>query len=52
MTKRNGLSLLALLLAAPLARAGEISWAKDFDAAKKSAESSKKLIMIDFWREN
>lgn len=39
----------ALLLAVGPLAADEISWAKDWESAKKSAGEGKKLIMVDFY---
>ncbi len=46
------LGVLTLALAVPAGLADDkIAWAKDWDSAKKTAADSKKLVMIDFWRE-
>ena len=41
----------ALLVVAAVSGAQGMPWAKDFNAAKATAEKSKKLIMIDFFTE-
>jgi hypothetical protein len=42
--------LLALALAAVgLAQAGDMPWAKSFEAAKAKASKTKQLVMLDFY---
>lgn len=38
-----------LLLVAAVSQAQPIAWAKNWEAAKKSAAASGKLIMLDFY---
>lgn len=48
MKLRTILSVV-IVLACGFAFAGEMPWAKDFASAKKMAQSSGKLIMLDFY---
>ncbi len=49
---RRSLAILVLALAVPaLVAEDKMPWAKDWESAKKTAADSKKLVMIDFWRE-
>ncbi|MCB8933128.1 MAG: hypothetical protein M9921_00275 [Fimbriimonadaceae bacterium] len=38
-----------VVLASALSQAQPIGWVKDWDAAKKSAAASGKMIMLDFY---
>lgn len=46
--KLKGIFIAAGLLAAVVASAAELKWAKDFNAALKTAKQSKKVVMVDF----
>ena len=48
MKLRTALSVV-IALATGVAFAGDMPWAKDFESALRTAKSSGKLIMLDFY---